>query len=158
MMSGAPRSGRRYWLTSVPHTPATATFSSAASGGISGRSISRNSVLDGPTFIAVNTFFDNPAPPPKTRSERSSPRAQKADFRGSLAACQTPRGRPPLHGVRLFLPALENRAQTRINLDDVLLLNLPAIVVGQPRHRVEARLVVVEEPPGLRIDGRDAAE
>src|SRR5438045_633263 len=48
MMSGAPRSGSLYWLTSVPQTPATSTFSSAASGGISGRSNSRSSVVDAP--------------------------------------------------------------------------------------------------------------
>src|SRR5205807_1114064 len=53
MMSGAPRSGSLYWLTSVPQTPAISTFSSAASDGISGRSKSRSSVVEGPTFRAA---------------------------------------------------------------------------------------------------------
>jgi hypothetical protein len=60
MMSGPARSGKRYWLTSVPHTPATSTFIRAASGVISGRSISRNSVVDGAIFNAARTFSDTP--------------------------------------------------------------------------------------------------
>src|SRR5436190_2470341 len=56
MMSGAPRSGSLYWLTSVPQTPATSIFSSAASGGISGRSNSRSSVVEGPVFTAASDF------------------------------------------------------------------------------------------------------
>src|SRR5207248_1654771 len=56
MMSGAPRSGSLYWLTSVPQTPAISTRSSAASEGTSGRSNSRSSVVDGPTLTAANDF------------------------------------------------------------------------------------------------------
>src|SRR6266550_8779658 len=56
MMSGAPRSGSLYWLTSVPHTPAISTFSSAASDGMSGKSNSRSSVVDVPTFTAARVF------------------------------------------------------------------------------------------------------
>src|ERR1043166_5349982 len=56
MMSGAPRSGSLYWLTSVPQTPAISIFRSAASAGISGRSNSRSSVVDAPTFTAARVF------------------------------------------------------------------------------------------------------
>src|SRR5262245_46673968 len=56
MMRGALRSGSLYWLTSVPQTPATSIFSSAASGGISGRSNSRSSIVDGPVFRAASDF------------------------------------------------------------------------------------------------------
>src|SRR5204863_5507923 len=65
--SGPFRSGRRYWVTSVPHTPATSTFISAASSAIGGRSSSRSSVVDGPTFTAARTFSD-------TRNSRGRPR------------------------------------------------------------------------------------
>src|SRR5262249_19156232 len=54
--SGPLRSGSRYCVTSVPHTPATSTRSSAASSGTGGRSSSRSSVVEGPTFTAANTF------------------------------------------------------------------------------------------------------
>ena len=58
MISGPSRSGSLYWLTSVPQTPATSTFISAASGGMSGRSSSRSSVVDGAVFNAASTFSD----------------------------------------------------------------------------------------------------
>src|SRR6266487_3046739 len=54
MIGLPPLNGRRYWLTSVPQTPATSTFNRAASSDISGRSNSRNSMVDGPTFMAAS--------------------------------------------------------------------------------------------------------
>src|SRR6266567_6106715 len=54
MIGLPPRNGRRYWLTSVPQTPATSTLNRAASSDISGSSNSRNSIVDGPTFIAAS--------------------------------------------------------------------------------------------------------
>src|SRR2546423_2246095 len=56
MTSGPLRSGSRYCVTSVPHTPATSTRISAASSGTGGRSSSRSSVVEGPTFTAARVF------------------------------------------------------------------------------------------------------
>src|SRR5919198_250519 len=56
MTSGPRRSGSRYWVASVPQTPATSTFTRAASSGPGGRSSSRSSVVDGPAFTAATIF------------------------------------------------------------------------------------------------------
>src|SRR5258705_8035578 len=56
MMSGAPRSGSLYWLTSVPQKPAISTLRRAASEAMSGRSNSRSAVVDGPTLRAASVF------------------------------------------------------------------------------------------------------
>src|SRR5690242_7019581 len=120
MISGPARSGSLYWLTSVPHTPATSTRISAASGGMSGRSISRSSVVDAATFNAASTFSDT------QRTSLSSPPA--ADRRGTLrpyrGTCQRAAG--------------QDRPETRVGLLHVALEQLAAIVVAQPGERVHA--------------------
>src|SRR5262249_9829959 len=141
MMSGPARSGSLYWLTSVPQTPAISTFISAASAGISGRSISRNSVVDAAVLSAARDFSDtrSSSGPLGSRDCIQSPR--------TVSTCRRRHGAP-----------LERGVEPGVRLPDVALEDLPAIVLGQPVERVETRLVVVEHPPGERVHRRHAAQ
>src|SRR3954468_8979895 len=106
----------------------------AASGGIGGRSISRNSGGDGATFSAARTFSDN------SRTSRKV----------TLRTRDTGEGLYFHSTEGVNAPTAQDRAETRIRLHDVLLENLAPILLRQPADGIEARLVVVEEPAGLR--------
>src|SRR5262249_5831970 len=74
---------RRYCVTSVPQTPATSTLINAASSGIGGRSSSRSSVVEGPTFTAARALLGIHVTDCKAcrlASQRTAP-AQRAENR-----------------------------------------------------------------------------
>ena len=141
MMSGPPRSGSWYWLTSVPQTPATSTFSSAASGGMSGSSNSRSSVVAGP-LSARPALVPTPGYLRQVESGSCSRGRQAVRrARGSLdsaSMCCPLRTVEPPTGLSSCTPAsvssspaAPGRAQTRIRLLDVLLEDLLPVAVGR---------------------------
>ncbi|WP_235690341.1 hypothetical protein [Mycolicibacterium gadium] len=95
MITGSSNGGLEYILTSVPHIPATSTFSSAESSDSSGRGKSRNSVV----FGAVRTAA-------KTRSTNSS---SQSLFGIMVMPIYHLRHRPPLPVTARF-PRVANAA------------------------------------------------
>src|SRR4029078_1876900 len=140
MISGPARSGSLYWLTSVPQTPAISTFINAASGGMSGRSNSRSSVVDAAVFNAASTFSG-------TRTLLTA----------SVGTYECTPSLGPVSRGRGGAAPLQRRVEQRVGLPDVAVEDLAAVVIGQPVQSDEPRLVSVHNTSAHAIACRHLA-